>query len=67
MLTRSLQVTWGDPYHPQGGDGKPFQYYCNFGDLICDDTDIVLPPHLLYGINGDAAAGAHWVASTLGY
>ncbi|KAF5330603.1 hypothetical protein D9619_005197 [Psilocybe cf. subviscida] len=33
--------------------------FCNFGDLICDGTSIVLAPHLTYG--SDAAAAAAFV------
>ncbi|CAG9985586.1 unnamed protein product [Clonostachys byssicola] len=38
--------------------------YCNLGDLICEGTLIVLPPHLLYGVQA-AGPAAQFLASKI--
>jgi len=55
----SSVVIFGDP-----DDGQPLSNipaskvdtYCNVGDDICLDGDLILPPHLTYGEDATAAA-----------
>jgi cutinase len=63
-------VTWGNPLslflHETIGMAKPVfadrtKEYCNQGDPVCGNGFDVLA-HLLYGVNGDAAAGGAFAA-----
>jgi len=55
----SKVVIFGDP-----DDGKALpnvaaskvDVYCHVGDNICVNGDLILPAHLTYGINAEAAA-----------
>ncbi|VUC37979.1 unnamed protein product [Clonostachys rosea] len=40
------------------------QVYCNLGDLICEGTLLVLPPHFLYGVQASGPA-ARFLASKI--
>lgn len=48
--------------NPNGEDPVPntnaadVEVFCNAGDLICEGRNTILPPHLAYGSDADAAA-----------
>ncbi|KAH6679250.1 putative cutinase, partial [Halenospora varia] len=60
----SKVVLFGDPYNGtaiKNVAASKVKTFCNVGDNICVNGDLILPPHLLYGEN--AVAAAAFVAS----
>ncbi|KAF8147578.1 cutinase [Crassisporium funariophilum] len=59
----SAVVTFGDPFQNRSLPGvlqSRRKTFCNFGDLICSGSPLILAPHLTYG--SDATAAATFVA-----
>ncbi|CAG8970663.1 hypothetical protein HYALB_00003417, partial [Hymenoscyphus albidus] len=55
----SKVVIFGDPlsrFPVTNVDASRTKIFCNIGDNICDNGDLVLPPHLIYGKDALAAA-----------
>ncbi|KAK8051711.1 carbohydrate esterase family 5 protein [Apiospora rasikravindrae] len=59
MAAVSSVVIFGDPYSKfpvQGASPSKVLVVCHLGDDICNNGDLVLPPHLTYLMDVDAAA-----------